>query len=249
MHPRDQSTSSTSLSQTLHPALVKSFCICITNPIPSGAVTMTLLQKINPFSRPPSRLSRNSVEHSARPSSSLEGIAEVDPSLGQGQTPTPAARANPSSDHVAIPLFQDPHPETALSNRSTQQRSQPQNQILQAEKSDLKRPDNRTLTPQPHTPRQHKKTPSILRSLAHHPSFSALKSKSRRRKEKEAGRLVGRSGSEGVDVPGASGYVIESGDLRGSRSVPGGLRLSEELGKWKFLYSADFDAVDMRRSA
>ena len=78
----------------------------------------------------------------------------------------------------------------------------------------------RYLTPGPHTPKRHARTPSLLRSLAHHPSLSALRSKKSEKKKK------GKKGFEELaDQPGPE--PIRYDDLRGlkgSKSVPRDLR-------------------------
>jgi len=63
-------------------------------------------------------------------------------------------------------------------------------------------------TPGPQTPKRHARTPSLLRSLAHHPSLSALRSK---KKEKRKGK---KGFTEMPDEP------VEWRGLKGSKSVP-----------------------------
>ncbi|WVR03789.1 hypothetical protein IAU60_000784 [Kwoniella sp. DSM 27419] len=98
------------------------------------------------------------------------------------------------------------------------------------------------LTPLPaNSPRKsrtygHSRTPSILRTLAHHPSLSALKSKSRRKKKKDDHqaivsplKLFNQADSEhNILQPGGGKHRERS--LKASRSVPRDLRLS---GHWK----------------
>ena len=78
----------------------------------------------------------------------------------------------------------------------------------------------RYLTPGPHTPKRHARTPSLLRSLAHHPSLSALRSKKSEKKKKK-----GKKGFEELadqPEPEHSRYENLRG-LKGSKSVPRGL--------------------------
>jgi len=76
----------------------------------------------------------------------------------------------------------------------------------------------RYLTPGPHTPKRHARTPSLLRSLAHHPSLSALRSKKSEKKKK------GKKGFEELaDRPESVRYDDLRG-LKGSKSVPRDLR-------------------------
>ena len=76
----------------------------------------------------------------------------------------------------------------------------------------------RYLTPGPHTPKRHARTPSLLRSLAHHPSLSALRSKKSEKKKK------GKKGFEELaDQPESVRYDGLRG-LKGSKSVPRDLR-------------------------
>jgi len=74
----------------------------------------------------------------------------------------------------------------------------------------------RYLTPGPHTPKRHARTPSLLRSLAHHPSLSALRSKKSEKKRKT--KKGGFAELPDDDV----GY--DERVLRGSKSVPRDLR-------------------------
>jgi len=78
----------------------------------------------------------------------------------------------------------------------------------------------RYLTPGPHTPKRHARTPSLLRSLAHHPSLSALRSKKSEKKKKGKKRP-----DELADLPepGPLRYDDSRG-LKGSKSVPRDLR-------------------------
>ncbi|WVW80172.1 hypothetical protein I302_102149 [Kwoniella bestiolae CBS 10118] len=67
----------------------------------------------------------------------------------------------------------------------------------------------------------HHRTPSILRSLAHHPSLSALKNKSKKRRKMK---------DEVAQIPPLPSpvFVGRENGLKGSRSVPRDLRLSDE---------------------
>jgi hypothetical protein len=78
----------------------------------------------------------------------------------------------------------------------------------------------RHLTPGPHTPKRHARTPSLLRSLAHHPSLSALRSKKSEKKKK------GKKGFEELaDQPGPEPIRYDNlKGLKGSKSVPRDLR-------------------------
>lgn len=91
--------------------------------------------------------------------------------------------------------------------------------------------------------RGHSRTPSILRSLAHHPSFSALKSHSKKSRRKAA---IGRSPvppmpdltvKDSLDLHGADderGYEMSpspmkpraEGKLKEAQSVPQDLRIN-----------------------
>jgi hypothetical protein len=74
----------------------------------------------------------------------------------------------------------------------------------------------RYLTPGPHTPKRHARTPSLLRSLAHHPSLSALRSKkSEKKKKAKKGGFA--------ELPDELVYDDVRG-LKGSKSVPQDLR-------------------------
>lgn len=100
--------------------------------------------------------------------------------------------------------------------------------------------NHRYQTPIPHTPK-HTRTPSLLRSLAHHPSLSALRSKSRSKKEKKRKSIKGAftelgSGSSddlvvGTGRGGGGGHglmrKLSKRGLKGSKSVPRDLRSSE----------------------
>ena len=81
----------------------------------------------------------------------------------------------------------------------------------------------RYLTPGPHTPKRHARTPSLLRSLAHHPSLSALRSKKSEKKKKAKRGTFAELVDEG-------GYEDWRG-LKGSKSVPRGLRGEEGKSK------------------
>ena len=95
---------------------------------------------------------------------------------------------------------------------------------------------HRYQTPLPPTPK-HTRTPSLLRSLAHHPSLSALRSKSRSKKEKKRKSVKGAftepgsgSSDELVAEGGGRGIMrkLSKRGLKGSKSVPRDLRSSED---------------------
>ena len=90
----------------------------------------------------------------------------------------------------------------------------------------------RYLTPGPHTPKRHARTPSLLRSLAHYPSLSALRSKKSEKKNKGK-----RRPDELADLPETEPLRYDdSRGLKGSKSVPGDLRgedgMSFQLQPW-----------------
>lgn len=99
---------------------------------------------------------------------------------------------------------------------------------------------HRYQTPIPHTPKQtHTRTPSLLRSLAHHPSLSALRSKSRSKKEKKRKSIkgafteLGSGSSDDLVVGTTSGghglmRKLSKRGLKGSKSVPRDLRSGED---------------------
>jgi hypothetical protein len=97
---------------------------------------------------------------------------------------------------------------------------------------------HRYQTPLPHTPK-HARTPSLLRSLAHHPSLSALRSKSRSKSKKKRKSVKGAftelgSGSSDDLVVGTGGQgqgimrKLSKRGLKGSKSVPQDLRSSDD---------------------
>jgi hypothetical protein len=77
----------------------------------------------------------------------------------------------------------------------------------------------RYLTPVPQTPKRgHVRTPSLLRSLAHHPSLSALRSKSKSKTGKKKLKQAEKAGLELARDVTASEHGVRG--LKGSRSVP-----------------------------
>lgn len=160
---------------------------------------MDIFHKMNPFSRPSSRMTsrdRPSLDLLARPSSSLD------------RDSLPPLPESPYLDSDEQDRFRSFTPHHFRQHSST------------------------PLTP--HTPKNgHTRTPSLLRTLAHHPSLSALRSKSKSTKKKhksgsKAGFAeLGSGSNDDLDAQGLKRKISKRG-LKGSRSVPKDLRSSDE---------------------
>lgn len=216
---------------------------------------MTLLQKINPFSssRPASRQStthttRSSAEHTTRPSSSLEGgVSSEDGSSIDHQHQVQQQRQQHALYTIVDEHEQYQYQQSTTLNTYTEETTHP----FAADNSngrDQHPPRRDTTIPIPLPPSsstpKHKKTPSILRSLAHHPSFSALKSKSRRKRSKvlssnssaDAGAGYGALELSQVGAEGGREGEMSEKKLRASWSVPDGLRLSDERSRGELVF-------------
>ena len=82
------------------------------------------------------------------------------------------------------------------------------------------------------SPAKHR-TPSILRTLAHHPSLSALKSRSKRRRAKTRSPLPPPMDDRPTPIPWGDSSpspkkLRRKGSLKASQSLPRDLRLSVE---------------------
>ncbi|OCF31681.1 hypothetical protein I316_06686 [Kwoniella heveanensis BCC8398] len=218
---------------------------------------MDLIHRLNPFHhRPPSSLRNNAtsaptpslpsdkthnstipsippekhsaalnIPHHARPSSSLENpfpSISYDSRYGseRDQISTPTASAtytNPSIDSTILPSLYD---ERHLTRTPTQAHTH-------------SHPDPTSPLPASGQIKGHKRAPSILRSLAHHPSLSALKNRSKRRKRKDVPTSpvpvpVMPSGFDQEDG-GSVGRRLRKKSLKVSRSVPRDMRLRTEI--------------------
>ncbi|EIW69010.1 hypothetical protein TREMEDRAFT_62726 [Tremella mesenterica DSM 1558] len=108
--------------------------------------------------------------------------------------------------------------------------------IVSAQQSIQEEPpllDRTYTTPVPPASPKHQRTPSILRSLAHHPSLAALKNRSRKRRSKIRPSLpLGEVSTNGPQLDtgslGRSNSLkkFRRGSLKGSRSIPSDMRLT-----------------------
>lgn len=157
------------------------------------------------------------------------------------------------------PEESEPRPSSSLENPNPPFLSSRPSNISQPRPSDLsQRPLRDTSTPvPPPSPTKASRGPSILRTLARYPSLSALENKSARKKEKRrapplppVGPFLGagfpldeneiRKLPYGTDEGSPGPRKLRKGSLKGSRSVPRGMRLSwDEAGEsLKSLHSA-----------
>ncbi|WVQ93442.1 hypothetical protein IAU59_000516 [Kwoniella sp. CBS 9459] len=214
---------------------------------------MDIIHRLNPFHhRPPSSLRHHSntptsslqvdhfasstapekqstktnatlnVPHHARPSSSLEDpfpsvsvlSSRYDGDRDQARTPTGTYTSNPSIDSTMPSLYMEPSDERYLARTPIRTHTHPFDATSPV-------PNNG------HGLKGHKRAPSILRSLAHHPSLSALKNRSKRKKRKEVPTSpLPNQPTYTQDEGGSVGGTLRKKSLKASKSVPRDMRLS-----------------------
>ncbi|WVF65801.1 hypothetical protein IAT40_000538 [Kwoniella sp. CBS 6097] len=168
------------------------------------------------------------IPHQARPSSSLEdpfpSVAGSRYDRDQAQTPTGTTTyTNPSIDSTMPSLYMDSSDERYLART-------PIHTEAGGTPSDPTFPVPAPM-PVSSNVKGQKRAPSILRSLAHHPSLSALKNRSKRKKRKDVPtsplpRPITSALTQ--EDRGSVGGRLRKKSLKASRSVPRDMRLSTE---------------------